>query len=112
MENSTNNHVYIRHNECLEKFYYNTICYIEASGSYCNIYTTDNKKLTISQPLGEIAGSLCPHTFIRVHRSYIINVNYVEKYAGNQFFVYNKMIPIGRAYKKEALSHFNIVAKF
>lgn len=109
MENSSNNCIFIRHNECFEKLPYNTICYIEASGSYCNIYTTDNKKLTISHSLGDIAGFLCPHTFIRVHRSYIININHVDKYADNSFFVYNRMIPIGRMYKQEALSHFNIV---
>lgn len=112
MEKSNANHyVYIKHNECFEKLSYNTICYLEASGSYCNIHTIDCKKYTVSQPLGEITNCLCPDTFIRVHRSYVININYVDKYIGNLFYVHNKMIPIGRAYKKEALSHLNIVPK-
>lgn len=72
---------------------------------------TDGKKITVSQPLGEITNSLCPYTFIRVHRSFVINLNYVDKYIGNLFYVHNKMIPIGRAYKKEALAHLNIVPK-
>lgn len=109
MANSTDSTIYIKHNDCLEKIQYSTICYLEASGSYCNIYLSDNKKITISQPLGEIANFLCPYTFIRIHRSFIINVNHVDKYIGNIFFIHNRMLPIGRTYKKEALSHFNIV---
>lgn len=108
---NTNHNVYIKRNECFEKLPCNTICYIEASGSYCDIHTADCKKYTVTQPLGEITGYLCPDTFIRVHRSYVININYVDKYIGNLFYVHNKMIPIGRAYKKEALTHFNIVFK-
>lgn len=109
MANSTDSSIYIKHNDCLEKIQYSSIYYLEASGSYCTIYTSDDKKITISQPLGEVANFLCPHTFIRIHRSFIINANYVDKYIGNFFIIRDMMLPIGRAYKKEALSHFNIV---
>ncbi|WP_300704584.1 LytTR family DNA-binding domain-containing protein [Bacteroides sp.] len=103
--------IYFKCNNWLEKFTYNTICYLEAAGSYCNIHVSNNKKLTIAQPLGEIINSLPSDTFIRVHRSYVINIKYVNKYYGNIFYVQDTMIPIGRTYKKEALSHFNIVTK-
>lgn len=111
MESNTDRNIYIKHNDCFEKLPYGIICYLEAAGSYCNIYMSDNKMLTVSQPLGEICEFLCPNTFIRVHRSYVINRNYVDKYAGNIFIIHDKSIPIGRAYRKEALSNFNIVTK-
>ena len=104
-------YIYIKHNEWFEKLACNTICYLEAAGSYCTLYTSDYRKMTVSQSLGEITSFLPDNTFIRTHRSYVININYVNKYVGNTFFVYDKMIPIGRAYKKEVLSHFNIVTK-
>lgn len=101
--------IYFKCNNWLEKLTYNTICYLEAAGSYCSIHVSNNKKLTIAQPLGEIINSLPSDTFIRVHRSYVINIKYVNKYYGNIFYIQDTMIPIGRTYKKEALSHFNIV---
>ncbi|WP_294593684.1 LytTR family DNA-binding domain-containing protein [uncultured Bacteroides sp.] len=101
--------IYFKCNNWLEKLTYNTICYLEAAGSYCSIHISNNKKLTIAQPLGEIINSLPSDTFIRVHRSYVINIKYVNKYYGNIFYIQDTMIPIGRTYKKEALSHFNIV---
>ena len=103
--------IYFKCNNWLEKITYNTICYLEAAGSYCSIHVSNNKKLTIAQPLGGIINSLPSDTFIRVHRSYVINIKYVNKYCGNIFYVQDTMIPIGRTYKKEALSHFNIVTK-
>lgn len=103
--------IYFKCNNWLEKLTYNTIYYLEAAGSYCSIHVSNNKKLTIAQPLGEIINSLPSDTFIRVHRSYVINIKHVNKYYGNIFYIQDTMIPIGRTYKKEALSHFNIVAK-
>lgn len=104
-------YIYIRHNGSLERLRCSTICYLEAIGSYCNLYMSDNKKMMIPKSLGEIIDSLPVDTFIRVHRSYVINIDYVEKYVSNTFYIYEATIPIGRAYKKDALSHFNIVSK-
>lgn len=101
--------IYIKIKESFEKLSYPSIYYLEASGSYCNIFLSDNKKLTIARPLGDITGYLCPDTFIRVHRSFTVNKHYVDQYTGDSFIVKDRPIPIGRAYKKEVLTHFNIV---
>lgn len=103
--------LYFKCHNWLEKIAFNTICYLEAAGSYCRVHISNNKKLTIARPLSDIINSLPSDTFIRVHRSYAINIKYVNKYCRNVFYIQETMIPIGRAYKKEALSHFNIVTK-
>lgn len=103
--------IYFKQHNSIERLKCSRIRYIEAAGSYCNIRMTDNKVLTVSQPLGEIICKLPAQFFIRVHRSYIINKDYVNKFSGNNIYVDDHIIPIGRLYKKEALSHFNIVSK-
>lgn len=103
--------IYIKHNNSIERLKCSMIRYLEAAGSYCKIHMTGNKVITVSQPLGDIMGKLPTQIFIRVHRSYIININFVNKFYGNFFVIDNDTIPIGRMYKKEALSHFNIVSK-
>ena len=47
--------------------------------------------------------------FIRVHRSYIVNKNHVVGYIGNIFYIGDQTVPIGRQYKKDALSRFNML---
>ena len=103
--------IYVKYNNSLEKLMCSMIHYIEAAGSYCKICMSDDKRITIAQPLGDFITSLPSDIFIRVHRSYAINICHVEKYSCNIFYINNNAIPIGRAYKQEALSHFNIASK-
>lgn len=57
---------------------YSDILFIQSDGSYCIINRLNSAKITVSKPLKEIE-SLLPKTFLRVHKSYIINTNYIEK---------------------------------
>ena len=53
------------------------IRYIEAKDDYSCIYTADDRFLsTIS--LAKLEQKLAPHGFFRVHRGYIVNLEYVE----------------------------------
>ncbi len=57
---------------------YNEILFVQSDGSYCKINRLNNIKITVSKPLKEIE-SLLPKTFLRVHKSYVINTSYIEK---------------------------------
>ena len=57
---------------------YNDILFIQSDGSYCHVNRLNNKKVTVTKPLKEIE-TLLPKTFLRVHKSYIINISYIEK---------------------------------
>lgn len=55
------------------------IIYCRASDSYCEFYTM-NKNFTVSKPLKEIEKIINDDIFFRVHRSYLVNMNYVSSY--------------------------------
>lgn len=57
----------------------NTIVYCKAEESYTNIYTTDDDLLS-SKPFKEICELLVEPTFIKVHKSYLVNVNYIKSF--------------------------------
>ena len=56
------------------------IVHIQADGNYSVLYTFNAKKHLISKPLGEIEDLLQGIGFFRIHRSSIINLNFVNKY--------------------------------
>jgi two-component system LytT family response regulator len=59
----------------------NQIIRIEASGSYCNFFLTDGKKILLSKKLGDVEELLAHNQeFFRAHKSNIIHLKYVEKY--------------------------------
>jgi two-component system LytT family response regulator len=58
----------------------NNIVFLEAQGSYTNVYIKGNVKETVSKNLKEFEDLLPQATFCRVHHSHIININFVKKY--------------------------------
>jgi two-component system LytT family response regulator len=57
-----------------------TIVSCESDDNYTNIKLKNGKKLLVTRSLKEIEESLEQHSFIRVHRSHLVNLNEIEKY--------------------------------
>jgi two-component system LytT family response regulator len=56
------------------------ICYFRAEGSYTQIFLVDHTSLLVSKNLKHFEFILCNvETFVRVHRSFIVNLNFVKK---------------------------------
>ena len=101
--------LFIRTQKNFRKILYSSILYIEASGSYCNIHLDNGTQILVAFTLTEIMQNLSEYIFIRIHRSFIINKEHITGFIGNVFYIDEQTIPIGRQYKKEVLSHFNIL---
>lgn len=61
-----------------------------------------NQILTVSDRLEDLIEKLDSHHFIRCHRSYIINVQYLQEYSYNSLLMKNEYtIPISRKYQND-----------
>ena len=56
------------------------IAYIEAMKDNCIIHMVDGKRYTQSCPMGDIEPELNPQMFMRIHRSFIVNIRYIDMY--------------------------------
>ena len=82
------------------------IRYIKSDADYTEIHLPGKKHLS-SEPLRYWLETLSPDQFIRIHKSYIVNIRKVEKIAGNQVYLDEKAsLPIGRTYKEGFIKHF------
>jgi len=57
-----------------------TIISCESDDNYTTLKLKSGKKLLVTRSLKEIEESLEQHSFIRVHRSHLVNLNEIEKY--------------------------------
>lgn len=57
-----------------------TIILLEADGSYTKFYLKNNIELLTSNGIGEYEEQLGHESFMRIHKSFIININEVKKY--------------------------------
>jgi two-component system LytT family response regulator len=87
------------------------IQYIVAAGSYCEIFTAHGCKFMLLQALKEWEERLPPKRFVRIHRSCIVNLDYVQTVAAMghdtfEVFLQGKPepLPISRRYAL-ALKH-------
>ncbi len=85
---------------------------LEAMGSYCTIYLTQKKKIIASKPLAEFESLLDNTDFFRVHKSHMINLNFVERYLrGEGGFVVmadGAEVSVSKMMKSELLERLNI----
>lgn len=76
------------------------LIYIQSDGHYLR-FVTEEEKDFIRGNLNEVVKEM-PSNFIRVHRSYCVNLNFVKKYNGKEIHLRNETdIPISRTYKEE-----------
>lgn len=84
------------------------IVYVESAGEYVRLHLTDGTKLVTLFRLKNMEGELPPSQFMRVHRSYIINLSYVAGYTKGRVFLSNDdYVPIGENYKEQFLRYID-----
>jgi two-component system LytT family response regulator len=83
------------------------IIYLEALSNYTNFHLLNNRKITVSKTLKDFEELLPASIFVRIHHSYIININCVEKYIkgeGGEVLMKNGVhLDVARRKKEEFL---------
>lgn len=102
-----NPYLFIRNKGQIKKIAISNIEYIEAKGDFTVLCTSAHREVANSS-LQKILGSL-GENFVRCHKSYIINIDCIEKIIGNHIVVNNKKIPIGRTYKDQLMERIKLI---
>ncbi len=102
------NTLFIKNKGEFVKLYKDDILFFEASDFYCFAHTKE-KKILISKTLKYVEEHLNDTTFIRVHRSYIINIKKIDKLYDGYLTINNKTIPISKANKDKLLSSLSLL---
>lgn len=88
------------------------IMYLESESNYTKVYLKDGRKIVISKTLKNLEEQLKECHFLRVHSTYLVNLNEIEKYIkgdGGQLILKNKTsIPVSRTHKLELLDILGI----
>jgi len=87
------------------------ILYIESLKDYIKIHTSDDKHIVSKYKIGKIEEELKERHFLRVHRSYIININKINAFTINDIEVSAVEIPIGASYKDKVVSFLDKLKK-
>ncbi len=99
----SNDHFFIKCNNQIEKIYYNDLLYAEAMLNYVML-NTSSKKLMVYITIKSLEEQLPVDIFIKVHKSFIVNINKVKSIEGNILDIGNAKIAISQNLREKVLS--------
>lgn len=100
--------IFVRHKEKMVKLFIAEILYIEAERNYCRIFTK-NKEYLLSTTLKIMEEKLPTHHFIRVHRSFMVNLTQIDEVAENHVIVAHKAVPLSNSLRDELLKRIQTI---
>lgn len=93
--------IFVNVNKKYVKVIYDDILYIESVKDYIHIHTASDTIIT-KEKISEFELKL-PVTFLRVHRSFIVNSTKLTAFTAQDVEIGDKEIPIGKSYKNEVM---------
>ena len=94
--------IFVRSDRKMIKIDYCSIIYIESYSDYLKIHLENNTIVT-RETITAIEAKLPKQQFLRIHRSYIISINYIESFTNEHILINKHTLPISRTYKKNVL---------
>ncbi|WP_405571076.1 LytR/AlgR family response regulator transcription factor [Winogradskyella sp. Asnod2-B02-A] len=84
------------------------IKHIQGLKDYLKIHSEDSKPILTLMSFKEIQAKLPESIFVRVHRSFLVNVNKISSIQKNRIIIKDERIPIGESYKSMVYNRLNI----
>lgn len=98
-ESETTDHLFIKTGYEQLKVLYDDILYLEASGNYVTFVLKDKSVLSRSTFV-EAVNLLPAGKFVRIHRSYVVSVNKIDKVERHQVTIGNKTVPVSEGFSQ------------
>jgi DNA-binding LytR/AlgR family response regulator len=98
----TNDHFFIKCDNQIEKIYYHDLVYAEAMLNYVMLYTS-SKKIMVYMTIKSLEEQLPADVFMKVHKSFIVNINKIKSIEGNILDVGKEKITISQNLREKVI---------
>ena len=103
-----NDRIFVKYKEKMVKIYLEDIFYIEAERNYCRIFTK-NKEFLLATTLKIMEDKLPSRHFIRVHRSFLVNLAQIDEVGENNLMINQKSVPISHSLRDDLLRRIQTI---
>jgi DNA-binding LytR/AlgR family response regulator len=108
VDTEASDHIYIKSEGKLIRLSNDSILYIESMGDYVKFVTADKKYIT-HNTIKNLEDKVNKQYFLKVHRSYIVNLHKIDDLRENCLFIKGMEIPVSKAFKSIVISKLNIL---
>jgi DNA-binding LytR/AlgR family response regulator len=96
-------HFFVKSNNQIEKVYYDDLVYAEAMLNYVMLYTP-TKKMMVYVTIKSLEEQLPADIFIKVHKSFIVNMNKIKSIEGNILDMGTGKITISQSLREKVIN--------
>jgi two-component system, LytTR family, response regulator LytT len=107
-EPATKEDIYIKSDGKFTRLHFAEILYIESVGDYVKYFTATKNYLALTT-LKAVEEKIASTNFMKVHRSYIVNLSKIKDIQDNTLVIDGKVIPISKMLKPEVMSRINVM---
>jgi DNA-binding LytR/AlgR family response regulator len=100
--------IFVKHKDKMVKLFIADILYISAERAYCQIFTKVDQYI-LSVPLKKVEEKLPTSHFMRIHRSYLVNILEIDEVTENYVSIAKQAIPIGPSSKEDLMKRLHKV---
>lgn len=101
--------IYVKVDGRLVRLKLDDILFIESIGDYVVFNTENNEKFIVHSTLKNIDAKISSSKFLKVHRSFIINLSKIVDIEETNLVIKDKVIPISRAHKPVLMNHIKML---
>lgn len=100
--------IFIKDGDHFVKILLEDVKYVEANGSYSKVFC-DKKTFTITHNLNKMHEKLTEHEFVRIHRSFVVNLRQVTGINGQYVEIKDIRLPVSLTYKKILMERLRLM---
>lgn len=101
-----NDYIFIKQNYRFIKVSLKDILYAEAENNYIHLIST-SRKYTVRMSLQQLEEKVHYSRFVRIHRSFLVNMDAIQSFTDAEVQVANAELPISRSYREAFIKQFN-----
>ncbi len=101
-------HIFIKADGKLIRLQNDDILFIESMGDYVKFITSDKKYIT-HNTIKNLETKVDGQRFMKVHRSYIVNMSRVDDIQENTLYIRGNMVPISKSHKARVLQKIKVI---
>jgi DNA-binding LytR/AlgR family response regulator len=108
VKKNTNENIFIKIDSLLLNLEVESILLIEAFGDYIKIQTA-GKVYVVYSSIKKVEEKLDSEKFVRIHRSFIVNISKITNVASSNLEINKRIIPISETYKEILLQRLSVL---
>lgn len=100
--------IFIKEKGAYIKVNFDDILYLKSAHVYIEIILKKQHKIVVRTSLNDILEKLNKN-FVRIHRGYIVNTQYLMQISQNSVKIFDEEIPVGKKFKEDILNKINLI---